>query len=78
MAHRLLMQQNQNNIKQIEASTQQKQAKTKETEVETRRLLVEHGIDVEQVDAPTHHNRQFQEKRESIPRPTMEVNSTES
>ena len=80
MAHKIPMQQAQTNTKQVEASTQQIQAKTKETEAETRRLLVERGTDIQ--DAPqTEDNtaqRRFHEKRDSIPRPTMEENSTES
>lgn len=48
MAHRLPIQQNQNNIKQMEAATQKIHAKTKETEAETRRLLVERGTDVQE------------------------------
>ena len=79
MAHKIPLQQTQTNTKQVEASTQQIQAKTKETEAETRRLLIERGTDVQ--DAPVTEStaqRRFQEKRDSIPRPTIEENSTES
>ena len=80
MAHRLPLQTSQNSLKHKEVETQQIHARTKETEAETRRLLVERGTDVQDHPDPSLQptKGRFQEKRDSIPRPTIEENSTES
>lgn len=79
MAHRLPLQDRQNSTKDKEADTAQIHARTKEKEAETRRLMVEQGTDVQ--DLPSQKAQQpqkFQEKRDYIPHPTIEENSTET
>ena len=80
MAHRLPLQTSQNAMKHKELTTVQIQARTKETEAETRRLLVIRGTDVQDHPDPATQPTQprFHEKRDSIPRPTIEENSTET
>ena len=79
MAHRIPIQANQNATKTKEAETAQIQARTKETEAETRRLLVERGTYVQNTPDPiATPAAKFHKKRDSIPRPTIEEGSTET
>ena len=84
LAHKLPLQAQELELKKQENETQQTLARTKEIEAETRRLVVERGNDVESVTSnnsitnDTQNVRAFQQKRDSIPRPTIEENSSES
>ena len=78
MAHELPLQSSQIQLQRQQNETQQIVARTKETEAETRRIVVERGTDVESEPGDVRNERPFQQKRDSIPRPSIQENSSES